>query len=235
MRHPFVRLAVVLAIGIALLSAAPSAAPQANSGRRVAPTHVTAITAAEFFAPAKVWTASLTMSAEAWAAMQPRRGASNGEGRSGGSVFLGPPGGRNGTAAHQGIEFDYVHATLQINDWTFRDVAVRYKSNNSYFRATRAGSDKISLKVDFNKYVKGQKLAGPRSASIVTYPSDLARPSPRARLSRSSKRVRRTASHETSRGRPPCSACQRAPAIALRGCFSRRSQRRFLSRLFVRR
>jgi hypothetical protein len=34
-------------------------------------------------------------------------------------VRLGPPGGRNGTAARQGIEFDYVHATLQINDWTF--------------------------------------------------------------------------------------------------------------------
>ena len=53
-----------------------------------------------------------------------------------------------------------MHATLQINDWTFHDVAVRYKGNGSYLRATRAGSDKISLKVDLNKYVKGQKLAG---------------------------------------------------------------------------
>ena len=74
--------------------------------------------------------------------------------------FLGPPGGRNGVAARQGIEFDYVHATLRIDDWTFRDVAVRYKGNGSYLRATRAGSDKISLKVDLNKHVKGQKLAG---------------------------------------------------------------------------
>ena len=53
-----------------------------------------------------------------------------------------------------------MHATLQIDDWTFRDVAVRYKGNGSFLRATRAGSDKISLKVDLNKYVKGQKLAG---------------------------------------------------------------------------
>ena len=52
-----------------------------------------------------------------------------------------------------------MHATLQIDDWTFRDVAVRYKGNGSYLRAAR-GSDKISLKVDLNKYVKGQKLAG---------------------------------------------------------------------------
>ena len=55
---------------------------------------------------------------------------------------------------------EYVHATMQIDDWTFRDVAVRYKGNGSYLRATRAGSDKISLKVDLNKFVKGQKLAG---------------------------------------------------------------------------
>ena len=160
MRRPFVRLALVLAIGIALLSTAPSAARQAGSVRQGTPTNVTAITAAEFFAPAKVWTASLTMSAEAWAAMQPRRDASSGGRRSGGNPFLGPRGARNGTAARQGVEFDYVHATLQINTWTFRDVAVRYKGNHSYFRATRNGGDKISLKVDLNKYVKGQKLAG---------------------------------------------------------------------------
>ena len=160
LRHQSVRLAVVLAIGIALLSTAPSAAPQANSGRRVTPTNVTSITAAEFYAPAKVWTVSLTMSAEAWAAMQPRQGASRGGARLAGNQFLGPPGGRNGTAARQGIEFDYVHATLQINDWTFHDVAVRYKGNWSYLRAKRSGTDKISLKVDLNKYVKGQKLAG---------------------------------------------------------------------------
>ena len=91
--------------------------------------------------------------------MQPDYGATGGGGGFG-NRFLGPPGGRNGVAARQGIEFDYVHANLQLGDWTFRDVAVRYKGNGSYLRATRAGSDKISLKVDLNKYVKGQKLAG---------------------------------------------------------------------------
>ena len=100
------------------------------------------------------------MSADAWRAMQPQNGASGGGFGFGGSRFLGPPGGRNGVAARQGIEFDYVHATLQIDDWTFRDVAVRYKGNGSYLRASRAGSNKISLKVDLNKYVKGQELAG---------------------------------------------------------------------------
>ena len=144
---------LVTALALTLLSTA-SAARQGSTA-----TSITSTSTAEFFAPAKVFTTHLTMTAEAWEAMQPRYGASGG-GFGGGSRFLGPEGGRNGVAGRQGIEFDYVHATLQIDGWTFRDVAVRYKGNGSFLRATRGGGDKISLKVDLNKYVKGQKLAG---------------------------------------------------------------------------
>ena len=154
MLQPLRRLAAVLMVGLALLGTAPFAARQ-----DVTPTNVTSINAAEFLAPAKVWTARLSMSADAWRELQPQYGSASGGGGFG-ARFLGPPGGRNGVAARQGIEFDYVHATLRIDDWTFQDVAVRYKGNGSYLRATRAGSDKISLKVDLNKHVKGQKLAG---------------------------------------------------------------------------
>lgn len=153
MRRALARLSIALATGAVLLATAPSAARQ-----EAAPTNVKSITAAEFFTTTKVWKAHLSMSAESWEAMQPRQGAAAPFGR--GGRFLGPPGGRNGVAARQGIEFDYVRASLQIDDWTFRDVAVRYKGNGSYLRAVRAGTDKISLKVDLNKYVKGQKLAG---------------------------------------------------------------------------
>jgi hypothetical protein len=149
------RLTAVL-VALALLGTAAFAARQDVTPTDITPTNVTSISAAEFFTPAKVWTARLSMSAEAWRELQPQYGAGGG----GGGRFLGPPGGRNGVAARQGIEFDYVRATLRIDDWTFQDVAVRYKGNGSYLRATRAGSDKISLKVDLNKHVKGQKLAG---------------------------------------------------------------------------
>lgn len=153
MRHPFVRLVAALGVGLAVLWTAPSAARQ-----DVTPTNITSISAAEFFTPTKVWTAHLSLSADAWRAMQPRYGVPGGGFGARGSRFLGPPGGRNGVAARQGIEFDYVPATLQIGDWTFRDIAVRYKGNGSFLRAR--GTGKISLKVDLNKYVKGQKLAG---------------------------------------------------------------------------
>jgi hypothetical protein len=157
MRRPSLYLAAVLLAAVLAPVAAPTAARQEPT-----PTTVTSIRAAEFFSATRVWRAHLSMSADAWQAMQPQQGAGGGFGGGGfgGGRFLGPPGGRNGVAARQGIEFDYVRATLQIDGWTFRDVAVRYKGNGSYLRATRAGSDKISLKVDLNKYVKGQKLAG---------------------------------------------------------------------------
>ena len=155
MRHAYVRLVATLCLGLALLGTAT------NARQTAAPTDITSIRATEFFSPTRVWKAHLSMTAEAWAAMQPRNGVGGGGfGGFGGFRFLGPEGGRNGVAARQGIEFDYVRATLQIDDWTFRDVAVRYKGNGSYLRATRAGSDKISLKVDLNKHVKGQQLAG---------------------------------------------------------------------------
>src|SRR5690606_21835030 len=154
MRRPLFHLAAALAVALGVLDPGPLAAPQDAT-----PTNIRSITAADFFTTTKVWRAHLELTAEAWDAMQPRQGPGSGFGLRGGR-FLGPPGGRNGVAARQGIEFDYVRGNLEIGDWTFRDIAVRYKGNGSYLRATRAGTDKISLKVDLNKYVKGQKLAG---------------------------------------------------------------------------
>lgn len=63
-----------------------------------------------------------------------------------------PPGGPMG-----GNDFEYVHADLDFDGTVLRDVAVRYKGNNSYQSAE--GSIKKSFKVDTNRYVKGQKLA----------------------------------------------------------------------------
>jgi hypothetical protein len=157
MRHPSIRPLVAFAVGLALLSTASSAARQ-----DVVPaaTRVTDIRPVDFFQATKVWTAHLSMTADAWRDMQPQDAPGAGFGGFGAGRFLGPEGGRNGVAAARGIEFDYVRATLQLEDWTFRDVAVRYKGNGSFLRATQGGGDKISLKVDLNKYVKGQKLAG---------------------------------------------------------------------------
>jgi hypothetical protein len=111
MRHSVLRLAAAVAPGMTLPSTGSSARQDTTA------TKVTSFTAAEFFSATKVRTARLTMTADAWQAIQPHYGSSGG-----GSRFLGPEGGRNGVAARQGIEFDYVQDIQKapITIFTFR-------------------------------------------------------------------------------------------------------------------
>src|SRR5688500_18815553 len=89
-----------------------------------------------------------------------------GPGRSGGPGGGGPPGimlqgaegKRNGLASAAGIEFNYVKADMEFEGQTLKDVAVRYKGNGTWMQST--GTLKRSLKVDLNRFVKGQNLAG---------------------------------------------------------------------------
>ncbi|MCU1234561.1 MAG: hypothetical protein JWP63_2528 [Candidatus Solibacter sp.] len=78
-------------------------------------------------------------------------------GRGPGGGMLGQNG-RNGMSAMMGIDFEYVHAGIDFNGTVYKDVAVRYKGNST-FQQSR-GSLKRSLKLDLNKYVKGQKVGG---------------------------------------------------------------------------
>ena len=87
-------------------------------------------------------------------------------------VHLGPEGGRNGLAAERGVEFEYVHAAFEIGAERFADVAVRAKGNGSFQPVNRFL--KPSFKIDLNKYVKGQNLAGLSSINLhnnITEPS----------------------------------------------------------------
>lgn len=75
-----------------------------------------------------------------------------------GSRLQGAAGHRNGLSAASGIDFKYVHADLEFEGRLLRDVAVRYKGNSTFMEARN--SIKRSFKIDLNKYVKGQKVAG---------------------------------------------------------------------------
>jgi spore coat protein H len=72
------------------------------------------------------------------------------------SWLQGAEGNRNGFAASRGVEFNYVHATVTIGAQTLKNIGVRYKGNGTYFDGSSQG--KISLKLDFGEYVKGQRL-----------------------------------------------------------------------------
>jgi hypothetical protein len=109
------------------------------------------------FSPTTVWTAHLRFTPEQWAAIRPVQGAGRGS-YSSTDWLQGQEGHRNGWGVVNGVEFEYVHADLDIAGRTFRDVAVRYKGNGTYLSGRSSG--KVSFKVDLNKYVKGQKLLG---------------------------------------------------------------------------
>lgn len=83
---------------------------------------------------------------------------SRGNGGPPGPMLQGAEGHRNGLASAAGIDFKYVHADLEFEGRLLRDVAVRYKGNGTYMESRN--SLKHSLKIELNRFAKGQKLAG---------------------------------------------------------------------------
>jgi len=79
-----------------------------------------------------------------------------GGGGSSQSWLQGPEGKRNGFAASRGVQFEYVHGNATIDGQTVKNIGIRYKGNGTYFDGAAAG--KVSLKLDFAEYVKGQRL-----------------------------------------------------------------------------
>ncbi|MSU36023.1 MAG: hypothetical protein EXS36_13160 [Pedosphaera sp.] len=77
-------------------------------------------------------------------------------GPAGGSFLQGRDGSRNGLSAARGIDFKFAHANLEFGGSMFKDIGVRYKGNGTYMQSR--GSDKRSLKLDLDHYVKGQKI-----------------------------------------------------------------------------
>lgn len=142
-----VRLLVVCLLGMVVVPAL--SARQA----KVAPA---TLTQDQVFSWTRVWTATLTFTPEQWAGIAPRNTRRFGSGQ---EWLQGAPGDRNGIGAARGIEFPYTQADLELDGMRFPRVAVRYKGNGT-FNAESNRAFKNSLKIDLNKHVKGQKLAG---------------------------------------------------------------------------
>jgi len=107
---------------------------------------------ADFFREAHVWDVHLSMSAESYQSMEPE-----GVGRR-----------RFDTA------FTYARAKVTIGGRSFTDVGLRYKGNSSFMAARDIL--KRSFKIDFNRFVKGQKFLGLTKISLnnsVLDPSQL--------------------------------------------------------------
>ncbi len=71
---------------------------------------------------------------------------------------MGPANGRGTPPPPMHIDFQYVPASLQFEGKTYENIALRFKGNSSYRSSSR--NLKRPFKIDFNKYVKGQKFHG---------------------------------------------------------------------------
>lgn len=125
----------------------------------------------------------ISLTKEAWEAMQPAQGERGrggprgggeprGEGRPDGPPRgeadrpSGPPSGgrpggpppRGGGRGGAGTNFEYVKADITIDGEKFKDAGLRFKGNSSY--RFSAGGFKRPLKIDTNRFVSSQKLHG---------------------------------------------------------------------------
>jgi len=91
-------------------------------------------TADAFFQDTKVWDVALTVSPENYSALEP------------------------GNGRDFGADFEYVRANAIVAGEALQNVGLRYKGNSSF--STARGIPKKSFKIDFNRFVKGQKFLG---------------------------------------------------------------------------
>jgi spore coat protein H len=117
-------------------------------------------TAEELYRTTNIWLAHLSFSREAWKAIQPKRNAPmpNFFQPDGSFLLRNPNASRSGLAGVLGFEFDWAHADFEFGGVPFTNVAARIKGNGSHLLSLYG--DKRAFKIDLNKNVKGQKLAG---------------------------------------------------------------------------
>ena len=120
----------------------------------------------ELFRQATIANVQLELTKAGYDALTPRGGGwfGSGGGGSAQSWLQGPEGKRNGFAASRGVQFSYVHANVTINEQKLTNVGLRYKGNGTYFEGVAKG--KVSLKLDFAEYVKGQKLGALKKLNL---------------------------------------------------------------------
>jgi hypothetical protein len=120
----------------------------------------TSLDAAGLFGTTNVWTVHLRIPQDQAEALEPRYVEPLDRSWMGGGRFelRNPAASRNGLSGVRGLEFGWVHATVEFEDRTYSDAAVRHKGNGTYLRSE--GTSKRPYKVDLDKYSKGRELAG---------------------------------------------------------------------------
>jgi spore coat protein H len=116
--------------------------------------------AAELYSTTNIWTARLSFTRKDWkkitpSTVPPVRDMMRPDGK---IVLRNPKASRSGLSGVVGLDFNWVPGNFELEGTTFTNVAVRYRGNGTYLNSLFG--PKQSFKVDLNKFVKGQSLAG---------------------------------------------------------------------------
>jgi DNA-directed RNA polymerase specialized sigma24 family protein len=114
----------------------------------------------ELYGTTNIWTAHLRFTREGWADVQPKKIAPLPHFlQPDGTVLLrNPEAQRSGLAGVLGFDFHWTRADFEFGGVWFSNVAARIKGNGTYLGSLYG--EKCPWKVDLNRFVKGQKLAG---------------------------------------------------------------------------
>lgn len=113
-----------------------------------------------FYQTTNIVPVNLSFTREHWKEVQPRQiGPMPHFLKEDGTIHLRHPAAqRSGLAGVLGFDFNWTHADVEIGGILFTNAGARLKGNGTYLGSLYG--HKHPFKVDLNKYVKGQKLAG---------------------------------------------------------------------------
>ena len=113
----------------------------------------------ELFGPTNIWHVDFTFTPEQWAGIAPKKikpiKIFSDDGK---MVLRNPNAKRSGLAGVLGIEFEWTQANLQFGGLSFTNISTRYRGNGTYVNSLYG--NKQAIKIDLNKTISTQKLAG---------------------------------------------------------------------------
>jgi len=126
----------------------------------------------DVFQTTNIWAAHLKFSSEQWKTLKPKRIEPVPKlFQPGGEVVLrNPKAQRSGLAGALGFDFEWGKADLDFGGAHLENVAARFKGNGTFIASLYGW--KRSFKVDFNKFSKGQKLAGIEEINLANLIDD---------------------------------------------------------------
>jgi hypothetical protein len=123
-------------------------------------------TAADLYNATNIWAAKIRLTPQQWREIQPVNIPPVPNWNEGGNMKLrNPKASRSGLAGALGIDFHWSKCTFEFAGKTFKEVGVRWRGNGTYLQSTYG--NKQSYKIDLNRNVKGQDIAGINTFNFV--------------------------------------------------------------------